>query len=44
VLPHVHLFGKMSEAEGVKTTRRRTTLLVLAIALHNIPEGIARLA
>ena len=41
VLPHVHLFGKMSEAEGVKTTWRRTTLLVLAITLHNIPEGLA---
>ncbi len=41
VLPHVHLFGKMSEVEGVKTTWRRTTLLVLAITLHNIPEGLA---
>jgi ZIP family zinc transporter len=41
VLPHVHLFGKMSEAEGVRTQWRRTTLLVLAITLHNIPEGLA---
>ena len=41
LLPHVHLFGKMSDAEGVKTTWRRTTLLVLAITLHNIPEGLA---
>lgn len=41
VLPHVHLFGKMEEAEGVKTPWRRTTLLVLAITLHNIPEGLA---
>ncbi len=41
VLPHVHLFGKMSDAEGLKTTWRRTTLLVLAITLHNIPEGLA---
>ena len=41
VLPHVHLFGRMEEAEGVKTTWRRTTLLVLAITLHNIPEGLA---
>lgn len=41
VLPHVHLFGQMSEAEGVKTSWRRTTLLVLAITLHNIPEGLA---
>lgn len=41
ILPHVHLFGKMEEAEGVKTSWRRTTLLVLAITLHNIPEGLA---
>ena len=41
VLPHVHLFGQMSEVEGVKTSWRRTTLLVLAITLHNIPEGLA---
>lgn len=41
LLPHVHLFGEMSDAEGVKTTWRRTTLLVLAITLHNIPEGLA---
>ncbi len=41
LLPHVHLFGNMSDAEGVKTTWRRTTLMVLAITLHNIPEGLA---
>ena len=41
LLPHVHLFGPMEEAEGVKTSWRRTTLLVLAITLHNIPEGLA---
>ena len=41
VLPHVHLFGTATDAEGVKTTWRRTTLLVLAITLHNIPEGLA---
>jgi len=41
LLPHVHLFGEMTDAEGVKTTWRRTTLLVLAITLHNIPEGLA---
>lgn len=41
ILPHVHLFGKMTEAEGVKTSWRRTTLMVLAITLHNIPEGLA---
>ncbi|HUF46806.1 MAG TPA: ZIP family metal transporter [Vicinamibacterales bacterium] len=41
ILPHVHLFGTIEEAEGVKTRWRRTTLLVLAITLHNIPEGLA---
>jgi ZIP family zinc transporter len=41
VLPHVHLFGNLEDAEGVKTTWKRTTLLVLAITLHNIPEGLA---
>ena len=40
LLPHVHLFGRMDQAEGMKTTWRRTTLLVLAITLHNIPEGL----
>src|SRR5688500_5622534 len=41
VLPHVHLFGRMEEAEGVKTRWQRTTLLVLAITLHNLPAGAA---
>ncbi len=41
VLPHLHLGLPMSEAEGVKTSWRRSTLLVLAITLHNIPEGLA---
>ena len=31
----------MEDAEGVKTQWQRTTLLVLAITLHNIPEGLA---
>ena len=41
VLPHLHLNAKMSEKEGVKTSWDRTILLVLAITLHNIPEGLA---
>jgi ZIP family zinc transporter len=41
VLPHLHVGFPMSEAEGVKTSWQRTTLLVLAITLHNIPEGLA---
>ncbi|MGH9804190.1 MAG: ZIP family metal transporter [Candidatus Acidiferrales bacterium] len=41
LLPHLHLGASEQQAEGVKTTWRRTTLLVLAITLHNIPEGLA---
>ena len=41
LLPHLHLGFPEQQAEGVKTTWRRTTLLVLAITLHNIPEGLA---
>lgn len=41
ILPHLHPFKHLSEAEGIKTEWRRTTLLVLAITLHNIPEGLA---
>jgi len=40
-LPHLHLGAGREEAEGVETTWRRATLLVLAITLHNIPEGLA---
>ena len=41
VLPHLHINFKQEEAEGIKTPWRRTTLLTLAITLHNIPEGLA---
>jgi len=41
ILPHLHLFAPIEEAEGISTTWRRTTLLILAITLHNIPEGLA---
>lgn len=40
-LPHLHLNEDISNAEGVKTSLHKTTLLVLAITLHNIPEGLA---
>ncbi|MEM9685445.1 MAG: ZIP family metal transporter [Bacteroidota bacterium] len=40
-LPHLHLNFNPSESEGVQTNWHRTTLLVLAITLHNIPEGLA---
>jgi len=38
-LPHLHINFK--ETEGIKSPWQRTTLLVLAITLHNIPEGLA---
>ncbi len=41
ILPHLHLGFLTGEAEGLKTSWRRSTLLVLAITLHNIPEGLA---
>jgi ZIP family zinc transporter len=41
VLPHLHPRSKMSEAEGIKTSWQRSVLLVSAITLHNIPEGLA---
>ena len=41
VIPHLHIFAKKEEAEGMETNWRKTILLVLAIALHNIPEGLA---
>jgi len=41
ILPHLHLGSKRSEAEGIKTGWQKSVLLVLAITLHNIPEGLA---
>lgn len=41
ILPHLHPGMPAATAEGVRTSWRRTTLLVLAITLHNIPEGMA---
>lgn len=41
VLPHLHLGFKLEEAEGIKTSWQKSILLVLAITLHNIPEGLA---
>ncbi|HIR70539.1 MAG: ZIP family metal transporter [Oscillospiraceae bacterium] len=39
VIPHMHLGS--SEAEGPKTNLKKTTMMVLAVTLHNIPEGMA---
>lgn len=39
VIPHLHQHS--SEAEGPKSQLQRTTMMVLAVTLHNIPEGMA---
>jgi ZIP family zinc transporter len=41
ILPHLHLGFPIEEAEGIHTHWHRSVLLVLAITLHNIPEGLA---
>lgn len=41
ILPHLHPGLSIDKSEGVKTSWQRSTLLVLAITLHNIPEGLA---
>jgi ZIP family zinc transporter len=41
LLPHLHPGLAVNQSEGIKTSWQRSTLLVLAITLHNIPEGLA---
>lgn len=41
LLPHLHPGFALREAEGLPTQWQRSILLVLAITLHNIPEGLA---
>jgi zinc transporter, ZIP family len=41
LLPHLHLGKDITQAEGVKTSWERSVLLITAITLHNIPEGLA---
>ncbi|PKK89912.1 MAG: ZIP family metal transporter [Candidatus Wallbacteria bacterium HGW-Wallbacteria-1] len=41
LLPHLHPGMAIDKAEGIKTSWQRSVLLVLAITLHNIPEGLA---
>ena len=41
ILPHLHLGYPTEEAEGIETSWHRSILLVLAITLHNFPEGLA---
>lgn len=40
-LPHLHPGMKTEEAEGIRTSWQRSVLLVVAVTLHNIPEGLA---
>lgn len=37
IIPHLHL--KSTEPEGIKSKLKKTTMMVLAVTLHNIPEG-----
>lgn len=41
ILPHLHIGDDLSESEGIKTPWGKSTLLFLAVTLHNFPEGLA---
>jgi ZIP family zinc transporter len=41
LLPHLHPLLPLEKAEGIKTHWPKSTLLVLALTIHNIPEGLA---
>ena len=41
MLPHLHIGEPIEHAEGPSTSWRRSVLLVSAITIHNIPEGLA---
>ncbi len=41
LVPHLHINFEKIESEGMKTEWHQTTLLIIAITLHNIPEGLA---
>ena len=41
ILPHLHMGLPTTSAEGIKTSWQRSILLILAITMHNIPEGMA---
>jgi len=41
LIPHLHMGLSTDKAEGIKTSWQRSVLLILAITLHNIPEGLA---
>ncbi len=39
IIPHIHIESR--KAEGIKAKLKKTTMMVLAVTLHNIPEGMA---
>jgi len=41
LLPHLHMYLPSSQPEGIRTKWNKNILLVLAITIHNIPEGLA---
>lgn len=41
LLPHLHQGLALEKAEGLKSSFQRSALLILAITIHNIPEGLA---
>ena len=41
IIPHLHINARISQKEGIETDWNSTILLVLAITMHNIPEGLA---
>lgn len=41
IIPHLHINARMSQREGIETDWNSTVLLVSAITIHNIPEGLA---
>jgi len=41
IMPHLHMGLPVENSEGIKTSWHRSILLVLAITIHNIPEGLA---
>lgn len=41
LIPHLHIGLPVEQAEGIPSSLHRSTLLVMAITLHNIPEGLA---
>lgn len=41
LMPHLHMGFENNKPEGIKTSWQRSILLVMAITLHNIPEGLA---